>query len=287
LLRRIKSGHTSIDSIEGDERTDDPNDHDTDSPGAVVREAGNTENTTSKLDVRHAIRNNPILINENGEESTIIRFFGIVEMVGMAILRLPIRDILLRAMLVCKNWKETIDTSPSIQKALFFQPVQGTKLEKWENKVDSAVTFWAEIQDDQWVYTVFVNPFYSSFHKQREADLTDCQREAIKRPEASWRRMRICQPEVVLSFSTEQSRTNRQYVNGQWTPIDHWRRTAENRLVELLDSEKNGFLIFSTFSGVTVWQEPEHGNEIGRVRRLLPFWLRNNRVKGVTTRWRW
>ena len=231
--------------IEDDERPNESNDREDSLLSVVIDEAVNTENTKSKLDVQHAVRHYAIpSINKYGTESAIIRFFATAEMVEMAVLRLPIRDILLRVPRVCKNWKEMVEIFPSVQQALFFRSVQGSKLGYWESKVNSAVAFWAENQNDQWVYTVFVNPFYSSFQKQREKDLTDRQRAAAQRPRASWRRRRTCQPEVVLSASTEQSRTNRQYVSGQWTAIDKWRKTTETRLVELLESEKNGFLTF-------------------------------------------
>lgn len=49
------------------------------------------------------------------------QLFGNAKLLEMVLLRLPLKDLLF-AQSVCKTWKNTIDNSADLQKALFFQP---------------------------------------------------------------------------------------------------------------------------------------------------------------------
>ncbi|KAK3616181.1 hypothetical protein LTR56_026129 [Elasticomyces elasticus] len=55
-----------------------------------------------------------------------IKALSIPELLEEILLDLSTRDIL-SAQKVCKNWKQIIDTTPSLQRALFLMPARGTE----------------------------------------------------------------------------------------------------------------------------------------------------------------
>lgn len=75
----------------------------------------------------------------------------------MVLLNLPIKDLLVNAQRVCKKWNSVINTSPELQRALFFSPVAGKPLRLFYNGVSRG---WAESQSDPYAYTMLANPFY-------------------------------------------------------------------------------------------------------------------------------
>ncbi|KAK4897490.1 hypothetical protein LTR27_004634 [Elasticomyces elasticus] len=85
--------------------------------------------------------------------SALRRVLDTQELREAIILRLPIKDILIKAPLVCKDWNATIKASPRLRKALFFEPVAGKPLKCLESG-------WAEDEHDVHAYTVWANPWF-------------------------------------------------------------------------------------------------------------------------------
>ncbi|USW57946.1 Putative F-box-like domain superfamily protein [Septoria linicola] len=50
--------------------------------------------------------------------------YNVPEQFKRVLLHMPIEDLILHAPRVCKEWKQMIDTSPSLQRGLFLRPVQ-------------------------------------------------------------------------------------------------------------------------------------------------------------------
>ncbi|KAI7180869.1 hypothetical protein KC316_g1801 [Hortaea werneckii] len=68
------------------------------------------------------------------------KVFGIPELAEMILLNLPMKDLLF-AQLICKDIENVIDSSKSIQRALFFLPGQATSAH-FESKHISAPFNW-------------------------------------------------------------------------------------------------------------------------------------------------
>lgn len=118
-------------------------------------------------------------MHETQQHSAVTRALGTQELLEMILLRLPICHLLARAPLVCKHWQAIISDSTKCQQATFFQPLPYEPLRLLESRTHTALQ-WRRSQDDQYVYTVFKNPFL---------DLHITAGEPIARPEASWRHM--------------------------------------------------------------------------------------------------
>ena len=195
------------------------------------------------------------------------QFFATQELLEMLLVHLPIRDILLRAPLVSKHWKATIDTSPTLQHALFFRPVPGKTLRLYDSIRNPYVSFWAEKEDAEHIHTVFANPFYLGLKKrsQQQEEVTGRQRTALDRPEASWRRMRIVQPEVEVTALS--------YPIGDVRPdVRSW-ETKDVKMVDLSVRSENGAVVFRQFLGSPLWREVEYGSEVGRLWRKREAWV--------------
>lgn len=114
------------------------------------------------------------------------------ELLENILLQLPIKDLLLRVPLVCKEWQASIAASPRLQQALFFKPLNGKPLRFIKRKTDAA---WAESEDDPHAYTVFLNPFYFSLEYALNGGMQSRRQfDAFSHAKASWRRMLATQP---------------------------------------------------------------------------------------------
>lgn len=146
------------------------------------------------------------------------------ELVENMLLQLPLRKILL-VQQVCKTWKDVIETSPQIQKALFFRPSADIQLRLVETRGvyplpcrkhmdcpsytgdghkptddESGFTRWAQSLSDESLYRILVNPFLRSCasepggHRYIRREDHRFDRDVYERPEASWRKMLLTQP---------------------------------------------------------------------------------------------
>ncbi|TKA72430.1 hypothetical protein B0A55_05406 [Friedmanniomyces simplex] len=79
------------------------------------------------------------------------------ELLENILLLLPISDILIRAPLVSKTWRATVEGLPRLQQALFFMPVKGKPLRLFD-------TGWAEDEKNIHAYTVSANPWFHSIY---------------------------------------------------------------------------------------------------------------------------
>ena len=122
------------------------------------------------------------------EEPALQRVLAIPELFELILLKLPIRQLLIKMPLVSKHWKATIDTSPRLQQALFFQPIPYEPLQLLTIKEKPTVKAWMRDLSDPYEYTVLMNPFAYINIKGRD--------EALERLQASWRRMIVSQPPV-------------------------------------------------------------------------------------------
>lgn len=117
------------------------------------------------------------------------------ELLEQILLHLPMLD-LLHSQRVCRHWKDTIDSSPTLQQALYFRPVPvgrnhgeaGSNLQDQHSNIFNPLL--------QEVFTEWFNS--SSYFKPNNRDNREyvayipMQRddpEIFNRPEASWRRM--------------------------------------------------------------------------------------------------
>lgn len=120
---------------------------------------------------------------------------NVPELLENILLELPIKSLLV-VQRVSKTFHATITGSPRLQQALFFKPLPVKPL-KPETGVH--VAQWLDSPDDQMYHNFFANPFYDKFRKIDVKTTDDCSQPnapAFNRPQASWRRMLVCQPPI-------------------------------------------------------------------------------------------
>ncbi|CZR52842.1 uncharacterized protein PAC_02719 [Phialocephala subalpina] len=115
--------------------------------------------------------------------------FSLPEILENILLQLPVRDLLVNAQLVCRDWNTAIK-SPTLQRALFFLPVPGTQIQysRFNPLLRKVFSPWFSKTQKKNVYArgkVFKDLDWYSSHEKIAA-------YAIK--EASWRRMLPVQP---------------------------------------------------------------------------------------------
>lgn len=143
-----------------------------------------------------------------------------MELVENIVLHMPIRDILISAMRVCKLWKKIVGECPEIQQALFLRPVEGGFVKMFSYEVEGLEEdgespnrelstgeqgcFWAH-DDYGPAVEVMRNPLLHDVGEPRGVHGKFVKRsrrwigrrgEAFGRDEASWRRMFVTQPPV-------------------------------------------------------------------------------------------
>ncbi|KAJ7125345.1 hypothetical protein C8R44DRAFT_137047 [Mycena epipterygia] len=109
------------------------------------------------------------------------------ELLELTLAQLPMRDLLLSAPLVCKTW-QAITLSPTVQRALFFQP--DPQSEPTQNPL------LAEL----------FPPFFAPEPQQASSIMSmpwSKAPDAFKREDASWRRMLVTQPPAQTMVVTE------------------------------------------------------------------------------------
>lgn len=187
---------------------------------------------------------------------------AVPELVEQVLLQLSLKDILL-AQRVSRAWQTIIAKSLSIQKALFFRPVDPLppKLaEVWtayywkcadaaectasgpglERAVERGITRWAKKSSSKRQYRIFVNPilvvgrnpsYQPYFHEgammTSESKISESER--WRRPEASWRKMLLTQPPLTHVLVDHA-------VSSHWHLVEASRETSGLTLEELYDS---------------------------------------------------
>jgi len=137
---------------------------------------------------------------------------------------LPIRNIWTNAIPICRHWRDTIEDSIKLRRALFFKPINERRLAEisyalWDRPRTASEslrdftdqyhradygpveTLWEEHKNDVNMHRVQKTPHFGyAWH----LDIVGAKNveehdglKAVKRLEASWRRMLICQPPVV------------------------------------------------------------------------------------------
>ncbi|KAK4546090.1 hypothetical protein LTR36_002227 [Oleoguttula mirabilis] len=127
--------------------------------------------------------------------------FNVPELLEAILLLMPIKALLTKADRVCRQWHATIQASPKLQRALFFQPVGSKRLvsvtyNAREPSLAGAparycAAGWTRLEehkDDSHKHKVIRNPFRPSLYGERSPSVSS------QTAEASWRRMFVCQP---------------------------------------------------------------------------------------------
>lgn len=129
-------------------------------------------------------------------KDTVIRTPELLELI---LAHLPIRDLLIIAPLVSKTW-QTITLSPTLQRALFFQPDPSSAPVQNPLLVEIFPPFFAPDSPDRWSWPD-ADAIMSMPWSKAPA--------AFRRPEASWRRMLVTQPPAQTMLVSERCHTRR------------------------------------------------------------------------------
>lgn len=143
--------------------------------------------------------------------------FTTIELLEQILQELPPQDLLPSALLVNKTFHATIIRSPQLQQALFFHPLPGKPAYFAEDRRCSAHAHpnayvydsdeernvlrppcagWLQDPDDEEEQVVFRNPFWRVLEAERPMSYFSGER--FTRPEASWRRMLVAQPPIIV-----------------------------------------------------------------------------------------
>lgn len=125
------------------------------------------------------------------------RNFAITEILEHILLDLPACDMLTKAQLVSHRWHAIIGASAQIQQALFFKPVPCAPLSfhkssKFHRARHNPNGFWAPTNNE----AELVAPYNHSLIDVMVYQPDSLNKEAILRPEASWRRQLVTQPPI-------------------------------------------------------------------------------------------
>ncbi|KAJ7441977.1 hypothetical protein FB451DRAFT_1298034 [Mycena latifolia] len=121
------------------------------------------------------------------------------ELLERILAQLPLRYLLVAAPLVCKAWQAIITLSPTLQRALFFQPDPSPRSDSEPVRnpllVEMFPPFFAGAGKNRWSWsgqasTIMAMPWSKA-------------PDAFKRKEASWRRMLVTQPPAQTMIVTE------------------------------------------------------------------------------------
>ena len=138
-------------------------------------------------------------------------------------------------------WQATIEDSTALQQALFFKPLPLEPLLHY-----SDFRQWSESEASALSYTVTLNPVMSSRKNSGHGTATWQHYEALKRTEASYRRMLISQPAV-----------DRRYCDPE----------AEAGPLTLADAKVVGWTVHmpKTINGLDYWMRVKVSKEVQRV----------------------
>lgn len=124
-------------------------------------------------------------------ETAIYQALNTPEMLEMILNRLDMRTLLTSAQRVCRSWGDMISKSPSLQRALFFTPIEDPK--KVEEKIPNPLLREAFLS----IFPANDRSKYYEFDLSSLAMSKDASAMArFTRKEASWRKMLVQQPPI-------------------------------------------------------------------------------------------
>lgn len=144
-----------------------------------------------------------------GAQSIVLSTAEILESI---LLELDLETLLTAAQQTCRAWKYVIDASPSLQKALFFSPIEDTEGHKEKIRNPLLVGRFPPF---------FTKPNREDMFALEPRSFMSCldmikrryKFEAYVRPEASWRHMLVQQPPVSVLANFEASYRPEEYYN--------------------------------------------------------------------------
>jgi hypothetical protein len=122
------------------------------------------------------------------------RVFSLPELAEAVFLRLPMRDLLCGVIQTSQNWKEVVDASLPLQRALFQKPSSKTTLSFFRGSEDFSIPHrWATSADEMKSRSIISHPM---IHLLRHGidKLSEQRQAAFVRPKASWRHCLATQP---------------------------------------------------------------------------------------------
>ena len=169
------------------------------------------------------------------------------ELLENILLHCTIRDLLINALRVSKQWKSTIDKSIHLQRALFFEPLSYEPLRLFNSTKIPGARFWARNTTDPYAYSVLKNPFVDKYINVARY----LRKSSMQTAEASWRRMMPAQPGLYPATLY---------------PVREY--GIEDRLGEIIKLRERTFI-----DGACMWMPVEYANEVQVVRRPKVIWL--------------
>lgn len=156
------------------------------------------------------LRADPQSASRANLETSCGRVFGIVELAEQILLALHPTDILCGAQQACRQWRDVVKQSSSIQELLFFKPIPAKAL-RYSNAARGmsialdSTAFTTELIVGEGLLPVVENPYLFML------SVPEC--NCASRPmDASWRRMLISQPPPVFLTVHRANRLGREIV---------------------------------------------------------------------------
>lgn len=112
-------------------------------------------------------------------------------------LQLDVCDVIVAVTRTCKQWKAIVEGSTKLQQLLFSKPISSNLLQYFDDHTQYPQDItgrWSTSADDFGIHKIFSHPlltFMSDWHSW-----DDLNWEAIRRPEASWKKALATQPPV-------------------------------------------------------------------------------------------
>ena len=129
-------------------------------------------------------------------------------------MKLPMLDLLGSVLYTSRHWKSILDSSIRLQQHLFFKPISTPTLKYFRDPMNlremdtvgecDITGRWATTEDERLAYTVYGHPILE-WLKGNDGPVPEdnIKWEAMRRPEASWRRAFATQPPVpILTYAT-------------------------------------------------------------------------------------
>ncbi|KAF2805238.1 uncharacterized protein BDZ99DRAFT_115998 [Mytilinidion resinicola] len=229
---------------------------------------------------------------KDSDMSSRSRVFATSELFELILLKLPMRDLLLASQ-ISKTFHATITTSPALQYALFFRPINGSPpqadIPNLEINPLLDVTFPGFLSDapeipiEEWDlhFNRFPNPpepYDSSSTALYLCSAWSLRPEAFARKEASWRRMLVCQPPVrrltlINKFDGEGGTS----VDEGSLDFEEGEGLRMHTLADYLYGNVAARPFFRpTFLTRTRWGEVEYDAAACKEQRRLTLWLKVN-----------
>ena len=126
------------------------------------------------------------------------KIFALPELFENVLLHMRIKDLLVNAQRVNRAWRDTINQSPKLKRALFFEPLPGRTVRRDHGDGPDDEAVWRREKSDIRGLIIQRNPFYDLLEEIGDRFFLDddAAARAIRRRSASWRRMLVSQPPI-------------------------------------------------------------------------------------------